>query len=115
MSLTRRDIADTSIRTIAAFLTSVAVVGAGIGFFVDMGNELAAQQKEITSFTEEVHDLARSVHTLATTVSELQIYVIQLQEGVSTLLDAQENYVTKAELSEILDWVREQKQSAGDP
>lgn len=95
--LTRRDIAETSIRTIGAFLTSVAIVGGGIGFFVNMASELKAQQNDVLS---------------------LDMAVRQLQKDVSALVAAQANYVTrddlagfatKDEIGPILDWVREQQ------
>ena len=89
MSLTRRDVAETSIRTIAAFLTSVAVVGGGIGFFVSMASDLEAQQDEVLALSAAVR---------------------QLQLDVSALVKMQNNYATKADIAEILEWVRGQQE-----
>ena len=86
--LTRKDIAEMSIRTVAAFLTSVAVVGGGIGLLVSMASGPEAQQEKVLS---------------------LSAAVLQFQIDVRALVEAQENYATKDDIEEILNkWLLKQ-------
>lgn len=90
MSLTRRDIAETSIRTIAAFLTSVAIVAGGIAFFFSLAQELRAQQEKVLTVQEAITALAKK------------------QDDVATKEDLKK-FATKADIKEILAWVRDRR------
>ena len=86
MTLTRRDIAETSIRTIAAFVTTVAIVAAVIGFFIDMATDLRAQQKEVQGVKADVRQLNTDVRKLTVFASGLQQDLKTLAEGQKKIL-----------------------------
>ncbi len=109
MSLTRRDIAETSIRTIAAFLTSVAIVGTAVGVFIGLAADLRAQQKTVVSVRDAVRMLVENQKNFATKAD-----LDRFTNTFATKADL-DRLPTKAQLDELLKLLRDQNRQQEAP
>ena len=126
MSLTRRDIVGTIAQVVVALTLSLGLVGGAVWHFTAFAGDLKHQQERVLNVERDVHDLRQDVTALAQNVTAviqsvgalqqnvilLQDVVLKLQGDVGALVAAQENYATKDDLAEILEWVRQQQSSA---